>query len=190
MAAEVFQSIAVKEIYGSGTALRIGNEITSHGLISQNDLLVSGKLEVNNIAYFDSTVQVNYSLQNINNVFSSFGSSSNVRMGYATTQTPNNFMLGVSTESNSMVICERADVDIDFAHALQTNPTLFIHSADATDTTQWISFTHDQTDATINWGAGNLNLEGATHTGTGDVAINGYVTISVAGVAKKFATVA
>ncbi|MHC4649157.1 MAG: hypothetical protein ACYTBJ_27205, partial [Planctomycetota bacterium] len=61
-------------------------------------------------------------------------------------------------------------------HALQTNPTLFIQSANQS-ATEWISFTHDQTVGLISAGTGLLiepaintdfNLE---TTGTGDVNI-------------------
>ena len=190
MAAEVFQSIAVKGIYGSGSALRIGNGSPTRGLVSQNDLFVTGKLEVDGYTNFDSATYFYSSLIATANLY--IGGSSNTfpRLEFSTAQTPDALTLGAGSLSNSIIISEVADMITDFAHALQTNPTIFIQSADATDITQWISFAHDQTDATINWGTGNLNLEGATHTGTGDVAINGYVTISVAGVAKKFATVA
>jgi hypothetical protein len=55
----------------------------------------------------------------------------------------------------------------DHDHPVQTNPTLFVHSDKDpdTDNTEWISLTHDQTNAVINWGSGLLSLLG------GDVGI-------------------
>ncbi len=52
-------------------------------------------------------------------------------------------------------------------HALQSNPTLFIHSAAdlSIDTTQWLGFSHDQTNPIISWGKGELTLkDGAANT--------------------------
>ena len=40
----------------------------------------------------------------------------------------------------------------------QTNPTLFLHSSDATDVTQWLSLAHDQTDSVIGSGKGAVTL--------------------------------
>lgn len=67
------------------------------------------------------------------------------------------FVLGVSANA-------------DYDHAVQTNPTLYIQSATTPDTnnTQWLSLTHDQTDAVIATGLGNLDLNPA-----GEVRFNG-----------------
>jgi len=75
----------------------------------------------------------------------------------STYQTPDTALLTTGTVANSLIICENADQSYDFAHALQTNPTLFIQSA-SQSTTQWGSFAHDQTDFTITAGAGKINL--------------------------------
>jgi len=76
-----------------------------------------------------------------------------------------------------IVICDQILSDRDYDHAVQTNPTLFIHSAvdPDVDNTQWISLSHDQTDASLDIGDGsglNINFENQTgnikwsHTGT------------------------
>jgi len=47
----------VPTIYGSGAYLRIGDAAaTGHSLISEDDLLVTGKLEVDGLSYFDSAL--------------------------------------------------------------------------------------------------------------------------------------
>jgi hypothetical protein len=48
----------------------------------------------------------------------------------------------------------------DHDHALQVNPTLFIHSATDPDVnnTQWLSLTHNQTDAIITTGLGDVSF--------------------------------
>jgi hypothetical protein len=52
----------------------------------------------------------------------------------------------------------------DWDHGAQANPTIFIHSATDpnTDNTQWVSFTHDQTDGVITTGKGALRIDSAT----------------------------
>lgn len=87
-----------------------------------------------------------------------FGTGSDFRMMYSTTQTPDSMMFGVSADSRGLVISEVADIGTDFAHALQTNPTIFIHSADATNTAQFGSLAHDQTDFVIDAGAGAIKF--------------------------------
>lgn len=72
-------------------------------------------------------------------------------------QTPDAPMLLTGTLANSWIVAEVGDRTFDFAHALQTNPTLFVHSA-SQSTTQWISFTHDQTNGVIDAGAGDIVL--------------------------------
>lgn len=64
-----------------------------------------------------------------------------VRLGWNTTQTVDGWYFGTSDEQNTMIIAENGDRAFDFAHAAQTNPTLFIHSA-VQNTSQWISFAH------------------------------------------------
>jgi hypothetical protein len=80
---------------------------------------------------------------------------------YDTTQTADTGMLLTGTVSNHWVIAERQAETFDFAHAAQTNPTLFIHSA-AQSTTQWVSLTHDGTNGVLGLGAGVLTVPNMT----------------------------
>lgn len=92
--------------------------------------------------------------------FATFGNTSaspDVRLGWNTTQTVDGLFLGLSDAQNTFIIAENGDRTFDFAHGAQTNPTVFIHSA-TQSTTQWISLSHNQTDAVVNVGTGNLNL--------------------------------
>ena len=78
-------------------------------------------------------------------------------IAWNTAQTVDGLYLGLSDAQNTLIIAEYGDRAFDFAHGAQTNPTLFIHSA-TQNTTQWISFAHNQTDAVIATGAGDLLL--------------------------------
>lgn len=76
-------------------------------------------------------------------------------------ETPPTWYWGTGTVSNHIVIGEYADRTYDFAHALATNPTLFIHSANQS-TAEWISAAHDQTNGVLATGAGGLSLAPAS----------------------------
>jgi len=96
-----------------------------------------------------------------------FGSGDNSHLIYSTSDDNNLLKLGISSDSNSFLICESEDTGFNFAHSVQTNPTLFIHSENqATD--EWISLSHDSTDGIINVGKGKVKIDDdLTVTGTG-----------------------
>lgn len=66
--------------------------------------------------------------------------------------------------SNTILIAEDGDINFDFAHTVQTNPTLFIHSANQS-TTQWVGLTHNQTNAEYSVGVGGHSFTQAVNTG-------------------------
>lgn len=156
----------------SGTAgdyVRIGDaNSTSHTLNSENDLLVAGELEVNSTAFFDGaafffntlTAGTDFSLA----IGSNASQSGGLRL--ATAQTPDSVLLFPGSLSNAIVMCGRGDLGFDFAHAQETNPTLFIHSANqATD--EWLGLSHDGSSAQITSGKGGVSIEGLTVTNDG-----------------------
>ena len=78
-----------------------------------------------------------------------------------------------SASGRQVVIGDPGSNGQDFDHDGLTNPTLFIQSATApnTNNTQWVSLSHDQTDAVLGIGAGglkftDLNFVLGTTTGT------------------------
>lgn len=94
-----------------------------------------------------------------------FGTGLDVQIRWDTGQTNDSLLWGVSG-SNSVIMCEVADMGTDFAIGNQTNPTLFVHSADATVVADYISITHNQTDGVITMGAGGLSIAPAATSGT------------------------
>jgi len=101
----------------------------------------------------------------------SFVHNANAQNGYITTvsqsylQTLMAIRGGAGTAGGrQLVITDFDNRVIDHDHATPTDPTLFIHSAMSpdTDNTQWISLSHDQTNATISSGAGDLGLSPAS----------------------------
>ena len=118
---------------------------TSHSFATNDDLFVSGKLEVDGAAYFDGG-----SLTMSNDADFIIGSFAAV---WKTSQTVPTILAGVDGTSRTILVAEIADRNFDFSHAGQSNPTIFIHSANQS-TTEWISFTHNQTDAVEGVGVG------------------------------------
>jgi len=103
-----------------------------------------------------------------------YGTSADACFEYDTSQTPDSFVLGLGADSEGLIVCQKADMATDFTHADQANPTLWIQSADATTVAQYVSIAHDQTDAHINTGAGDLHLEPAGS----DVKVTGRVSVT------------
>src|SRR3990167_10565603 len=92
------------------------------------------------------------------NVSVTFGNTAalpDARIFWNTTQTVDGWYFGTATAQNTLIIAEDGDRSFDFAHGAQTNPTLFIHSA-VQNTSQWLSLAHNQTNAIIQTGTGDL----------------------------------
>lgn len=73
--------------------------------------------------------------------------------------------LDPSDANNNFIITSQSNCQRDHDHTPNSvNPTLFIHSATNpnTENDEWISLTHDTTNAVIDWGSGSLNLSGNT----------------------------
>ena len=91
-------------------------------------------------------------------VNASFGTDSDFIMDWETSDADAHYFNMALGASRNIVISE--DQNVDWGHATSTDPTLWIHSSDATDTSDYIAFSHDQTNAVIDWGNGSLSLAG------------------------------
>ena len=89
-----------------------------------------------------------------------FGNSQDCSIQYSAVQTADALVVGVGTDSRSIIVCDEADKTTNFAYAAQTNPTLFIHSA-ATTANQYIYITHDGTNGVIGTGTGGITFAGS-----------------------------
>lgn len=90
--------------------------------------------------------------------FDAAGNGRGVALSWRTEDTPDTTKLLVGNLSNAIVVTEFADVSFDFAHPLQTNPTLFIHSANQ-NTSQFLGLSHDGSYARLNSGTGTFKLD-------------------------------
>ena len=157
----------VDSIFGSTAILpvRIGDAATtSHSLASEDDLLVTGRLEVNGRSDFDGNVWFNAGGVNIstnmdisNDVAIKNVSNQGGIYPLRTAQTPDSSLLVTGPLSNAWHLMEYADGTFDFAFPIQTNPTFVYHSANQS-TTEWGSLAHDQTNFVIGTGAGAVQV--------------------------------
>ena len=85
------------------------------------------------------------------------GTSQDTRIEWDTTQSTDSTLIGLGA-GLILSVMELADMSTDWGIASQSNPTLYVHSADASATTDFISITHDQTNAVISNGIGSINL--------------------------------
>jgi|TARA_Y100000310_G_scaffold140352_1_gene139786 hypothetical protein len=84
-----------------------------------------------------------------------YGSGNDVYLGWETADADAHYLnLAVLGPSRNIIISE--DRNIDWGHATSTNPRLWIHSADSTDTADWISLYHNQADGVIDTGNGDI----------------------------------
>ncbi len=106
------------------------------GTPTNDDFYVSGRLEVDGFAFFDGDITI------ADDIGLHLGDGDDARFEYSTAQTADALMLGLSADSRNLVICEKADIATDFAHVLQANPTVFVHSADATDVGEFVGLSY------------------------------------------------
>jgi hypothetical protein len=92
---------------------------------------------------------------------------------YDTAETNDALKLGVGVDSRTFMIMSLGDQNTNFGIPQMTNPTLRIQSDDQTDTADWISFQHNQTDGVIDVGNGDIKLDDDVNI-TGALTIGGY----------------
>lgn len=134
---------------------------SSHSFNTNDDLLVSGKLEVDGICYLDDDLWMTTSTGG--NILLRFRENTLSGMVVGADFNADQALWGVHSVSGVQLILTIKDyIDLarDFDHAPQTNPTLYIQSVTDPDTnnTQWLSLTHDQTNGVIAVGTGVLTV--------------------------------
>ena len=70
------------------------------------------------------------------------GTSQDIQIEWETAQTTDSLVIGLGS-GLILSLMEKADMSTNWGIGSQTNPTLFVHSADASATTDYISITHD-----------------------------------------------
>lgn len=126
-------TIKVDTILGDGGRVQIGDATATSdwGLNADDDLQITGKLEVDGDAFFDGAAYYMAALQLYDNKNFIFGSGGDVNIDWSTAQTNHGFIVGLGNTSRYMVICESADKDVDFGRPNSADPIVYLMNADA-----------------------------------------------------------
>lgn len=146
---------------GNG-CLVIGNGTPVQSL-SSGDLLVTAQLEVGTYLYVPYLTVSGWSKFDSDATFKSgnyanFGANTYMKMGWNTGQTNPSFVMGVGTDSRTIIICENNDVNVDWGHSNHLNPTLYIQSSDHGNPSKYLALYHDQSNARIISGDGAVAI--------------------------------
>jgi len=153
------------ELVPNGTGItQIGDAgVTSQGLDTNDDLYISGRLEVDGGMFIDgfSTFAVGSKWKDNMTVW--FGDDSDAGFFWGIGQANDALMwpirCGTAASSGNVIMCEHADRLVNFGHPIATNPTFYIQSADATVPAKYLKFYHDGLNGQIHCGSGRLDLE-------------------------------
>jgi len=133
---------------GQSGYVAIGNGTPTNllSVFNTESLYVDGYFEVNNASRFNSTAT--FSTRAIKDDSQDlYGTGNDALFQYNTTQTTHSLVLGLSADSNAIIIAEKADfltpTLANFGLGVaQTNPTIAIQSADATKTYEGALYTY------------------------------------------------
>lgn len=132
-------------------SLYLGSGTVNQPNQSDGSLYVTGNLEVDGTARFDGLINLIGNDVKIagffrfnDNLNLQMGSNGDVKMQYDETQTPDTLLLGLSADSNNLIILEQADMATDFAHILQHDPTIFIQSSSTANTALFGEFDYNK----------------------------------------------
>ena len=148
----------------AGNYTRIGDAGAAGYASANDDLYVSGKLEVDSSAYFDVGIRLYSNPYFINFNDSEFGTIKQ------STDDGLKWTVGSTYQNKNIIITDHGNYTRDHDHdTLSANPTLFIHSSVNPDSnnTLWGSLAHTGTtteagDFVIASGSGDISLEPAT----------------------------
>lgn len=146
---------------GTGTA----NKVTA----SNDDLFVAGEFEVDGTAFIDAVATFANNATINNNFYLRLGTTyatSNLFLK-STAQTPDALWLGLESDSLNLLIGKTDQYSADYAHALSSNPTVFVHSstAGATTTAEWGSYAFTGTGS----GGGTFDFNTGGSAGVSDI---------------------
>ncbi len=177
---------SIFRVNANNTRIGIGTANPTHTLHVAGDLNVSGvaylgnsKLAVGNITTAQLEVTSDIKLRNNSELI--FGSENYTALDWSTAQATAPTLLwgfatnaggGAGSGGNSLIITTETNKDQNFQHPSQTNPTIFVQSAEtpASSTTKWGLVTHDNTTMLIDAGDNMITLNDNT-TIKGDLVV-------------------
>lgn len=163
---------SIAQLGGStGATLSATSGVLTMGGIggSNNENITLNFESSSNSVYFGSTTGLrefrlgsNQYLMHQDSTNQVWGSGYDAYMQYDVDETNDSLKLGLvvgsSASSGNFLIVERADIDTNFGVPVVSNPTLRIQSADATTTSDFIQFYHNQTNPIVQFGNGSLTF--------------------------------
>ena len=156
--------VNIDQITGDSTLIRVGAGATSKGLNAEDDLLISGKFEVNDWLFANGRVVIDKTGAGTY-LYGQINGDDYWKMGG--TPDDGTFIAVNSINgqgNNNVVFMDSANTGDDYGHSpASSNPTMFIHSstAAAVATDEWISFSFDPTipGAVIGTGSGTVRID-------------------------------
>lgn len=141
--------------------LKAGDTMTGD-LTVEADLSVTGESQFTGLTTHNGNTIFNAYWQTVDNVTSRFGSGTgDWYMVYSTVPTNDVSVMGLGTDSRTLLICDSADVLYNWGITKATNPTLILRSAN-TITNEYASLNLDPENLVIKTGTGNVSLEPAS----------------------------
>jgi hypothetical protein len=89
------------------------------------------------------------------NAYARFGNSEDVVFGYNTTQTADAMVFGLSTDSETMILMQKADIGTDMGLADLGTPSLVIANSDPT---KYFTLSHDGTNTVVDSSTGVVSF--------------------------------
>ncbi len=149
------------------------NLVLRPGNTASRELILRDRLGSNIVRVFENTAQFDGSgglilsatsggFRPVDDVRVAFGTGADAIFEWDTGQIANALLLALKTSRNFILI-DNANLAKDHDRAAQTNPTFTVFSAKDpdTDNTEWVSLSHDQTDARLSVGSGQLVIDAA-----------------------------
>jgi hypothetical protein len=139
----------------SGDYTRIGDAAgTNRGLASEDDLMVTGQLEVDGVVNLDGNTVLT------DGAFFAVGNSGDLEFIYNSGF--NELLAAMGAGSHMVNFTSLANIAKDHDVAAQTNPTILVFSATDPDSAndEWISITHNVTNGVITSGSGGVTVDG------------------------------
>lgn len=146
----------------SGTAENLTWDFTASNKVTLGSTSSVTAIQTGLFFYFNDDVQ------------QSWGTGQDFRIEWDTAETNDTIKLatqvGAAAGSGNILIIDYTDLGTNFGVPTVTNPTIRIQSADATQTSDFISIYHDQTNGVIDVGNGVLSIP--TQTDFSSVRVN------------------
>lgn len=124
-------------------------------MIVSGNVSVGGILSVTGVSGFYGNVNFSENAYIVDNKGFWFGTSQDCTIQYRSGQTNDALILGLGSDSRTLIITETGDRVVNFGGPAETDNTLRIQSSDHTNVNQFVKFNHNQANAFRGIGTGS-----------------------------------